>query len=182
MKFLSKIRSQFKQGVRPVNIIRPFVFANLGLFVVVAIIWLYPTIASWNNAREIIARQRQVYAAYREQAGQYQVLQTIYPTHHILQYEEFAAAMAEVQDLARRHGLETTLFTASAPTSHAAGGGGIFVEIRVTMELTGYESKAVEFTYGLHESAAFIRNLHMEIVGDGAVELRIEFSLFGRGE
>jgi len=179
---LSKIRDIFKKDARMVNIIRPFVIANMGLFVIAAVIWLRPTVVSWNSARNIIARQRQVYAAYQAQAGQYPALQAVYPAHAVLQYAYLAAAMAQVQNLVRYYGLETTLFTASEPVSHGVIDGRSFVEIRVTASFTGQEEKMVEFTYGLAETPAYIRKLQIENFGRGSVDLHVEFSLFGRGE
>jgi len=179
---LFKIRALLKKDVRPISIIRLFIIANMGLFAIFAIIWLRPTVASWNNAREIMNRQRQTYAAYLVQAGQYPALYEIQPIHRILPYAYLAAAMDEVQNIARRYGLETNQFRASEPVNFDSGNGERFVEIRVIAYFTGPDNKKAEFTYGLAESAAFIRNLRVDILEYGMVDLRVEFSLFGRGE
>ena len=179
---LSKLRAHSKKEARPANIIRPFILVNIGIFVIAAIIWLYPSVMSWNNARDIISRQRQVYAAYLAQAGQYPGLQAVNPTYRILQYEYLASALADVQSLARHHGLAATHFSTSEPANHGMVDGRSFVEIQAIAEFTGQEHRVVEFTYGLAESTAFIRSLHMENVDGRLVELRVEFSLFGRGE
>jgi len=163
-----------------VNIIRPFILANMGLFVIVAVIWLHPAITSWLSAREIIARQRQIYAAYQAQAHEYHELQTVGP-YQILPYAYLAIVMDQVQSLAGRYGLESTQFASSEPVSYPINGER-FVEIRAIATFTGQEHEATQFTYSLADTAVFIRNLNMEFLDDTVVNLRVEFSLFGRGE
>ena len=176
-----KINAIFKSGMRPVNIIRPFVLANVGLFVIVTVLLLRPAALSWSNARDFIGRQRHVYAAYAAQARDYHALQIAYLTPSVLPYTYLAAALNDVQNLARFYGLETIEFRASEPVGYDAVSGERFVEIRVIASFTGLEYKATQFIYCLAESAAFIRNLRMDILDD-EVNLRIEFSLFGGGE
>ncbi|MCL2378497.1 MAG: hypothetical protein FWC77_05145 [Defluviitaleaceae bacterium] len=173
-KFLNVLRGN------TVNIIRPFILANIGLFVIVSVIWLYPSLSSGLDAREALNRGRQTYAAYRAQVYEYPVLHISYPSHRVLPYEYLATTMYEVQNMARNYGLESTLFTSSEPVGYDAIEGEHFVEIRVIAAFTGPEYGAVIFTNNLADSAVFIRNLQMDFLDDGFATLRVEFSLFGR--
>jgi len=179
-KNTSKIRAS--KDINPATITRTFVLANLGLIAIAAIIWLHPLAASWNNARDVLARQRQTYAAYQLQAGQYPGLHTAQAAHHVMPYAGLAAAMSEVRAQATGLGLETDLFTATEPVASGAGTGEHFVEVRVIASFSGLGAEVDEFVHGLAGGPAFIRNLHMDIIDDTTVSLRVEFSLFGRGE
>jgi len=154
----------------------------MGLFVVIAVLWMHPVVSSWRSARDVIDRQRQLYDAYRAQATQYRDLQITHHHHHILPYEYLAAALDEVQSLARHHGLITTQFTSSEPASHGVAIYENFVEIRAITSFTGPKINAIEFIGYMAEMAVFIHNTRMDILDDGTVTLRAEFSLFGREE
>ena len=158
---------------------KAFILANIGLFVIAAIL-LRPTGASWLRARELARRQRQVYAAYSLQAGEYPFLHLAEPTN-VLPYEYLAASLEDVQNLARHHGLETDAFTASGPVGYDLGGER-FVEIRVQASFFGQYCQVGEFAYSLAGSAASVRSLSMDFLDEGMVNLRVEFSLFGREE
>ena len=170
-----------KKHMRTISVIRLFVLANMGVFAVFTVIWLYPTLSSRNNARDITAQQLHAYAAYQAQAEQYPVAM-VYPAHKILPYAYLAAAMADIGLLARLHEMETRLFSASEPVSHGTVNSRSIVEIRVSASFVGLEENAVLFTYSLAESAANIRSLQMEMLGGGQVYMQVELSLFGRGE
>ena len=161
--------------------IKLFILANIGLLVIAAVFYLYPTGASWLYARGSVTRMERVYAAYSFQAAQYYGLDTLHPVHQILPYAGLTAALDGVQDMAAAYGLTTRQFTAAGPVSYTTLGGS-FVEVRVQALFMGFIDNIEEFTYGLAESAAQVRSLRMNFLGDGAVELHLEFSLFGREE
>ena len=167
---------------QPTNIIRPFILANIGLFVMVSVIWLYPAVSSWFSARGVINREARIYAAYHAQAEEYTGLEVVDANRNILPYAYLAAAMDNLQSMARLHDLETTTFTASQPVSYYAATGERFVEIRAMAVFTGQEKNAEAFIYNLPSSAIFIRNLHIEFFDEEVATLRLEFSLFGREE
>ena len=163
-----------------INIKKAFILGNMGLFVIAALL-LRPTAASWLRARELASHQRHVYAAYSLQAREYPQLLLAEPTN-VLPYEYLAASLEDVQNLARHHGLETAAFTASGPVGYDAVGGERFVEIRVQASFFGQYYQIRDFTYGLAGSAASVRSMGMDFLDDGMVNLRVEFSLFGREE
>jgi len=178
----NRLTALFKRDVRPANIIMPFILANMGLFAMVIILWLYPAATSWLNIRDIVNRQRQVYAVYLAQAGQYSALYTVHTAEHVLPYAYLAITLDEIQSLARYYGLDTSEFRSSEPVVYDAGEIGNFVEIRVIASFIGQYSKIEKFTYGLADSTVFVRNLRMDYLDNGTVDFRVEFSLFGRGE
>jgi len=167
-----------KLNLSPANIIRPFILVNMGLFIIVIIIWLQPAAASWRDARGIINRQQQVYATYQMQLQDYP-MQAAQPAARVLPYEYFAITMAEIQSLARDYSLETTQFISSEPANHDSRS---FIEIRVIATFAGQANKTEYFVSSIANTAAFIRNTRMEFLDDEMVNLRIEFSLFGWGE
>ena len=162
------------------NIKTAFILVNIGLFVVAAL-WLYPTAASWQRARELTRHQRQVYAAYsiQAQAQQYPQLEGIW---EVLPYGALALHLEGVENLARLSGLETRAFTTTGPVGYNCESGERFVEIRVQASFLGMYCQSSDFTYGLAGSAAFLRELSMEFLDAGLVNLWVEFSLFGREE
>ena len=179
MNFIRKICNIFNKDAKPINIIRLFALANVGVFVVATAFWLHPIIASWLNARVQISRQQQVYAAYTAQALQYPTNEISYPTSRILPYAYITTAMNDVLSLAQIYGLDVSQYTATEPIGGGIGNSDLFVEVIVSAIFTGYTYQAEVFTYELANGHAFIRNLHMEFIGNEMVILRIEFSLFG---
>jgi len=179
----SKRPSYFNIGTwRRINLIRPFLLGNLGLFVIVAFIWGYPAFSSWANAREIIRNQEHIHASYTRQVQEFEAnLETLAApsARRILSYDYLTAAMADVQNLAQYYGLMVTRFDAAEPVERYSGiGDDYFVELRITATFVG--ERGSEFIYGLANSVAFIRSLRMDFEVAGETSLRIEFSLFGR--
>ena len=183
-----KFRAFSKSGTggvkRQLNLIRPFLIGNVGLIVLAAIFWLYPVAASWADNRQLISRQRHVYAAYTRQAAQYPgILEAAAASHtgRILYYENLAAAMADIYSLAGYHGLEATQFDSTEWLDYGAGLDiGRFFERQVSAIFTGLPGQMSPFIYGLADSAAFIRNVRIDFLKDGRANLRVEFSLLAR--
>ena len=171
-----------KKGKAPIKILRLFILANVCLLTFVAAFWLHPAATSLLNTTRIINRQQQVYTIYTAQVREYHALQLEILPNRILQYAELTPAMYDVQILAQRHGFEIAQFASTESVSYDAGDGEIFVEIRVRATFVGPYDQITDFTYGLDSGAAFIRNLHIYLPGDGMAGLQVEFSLFGRGE
>ena len=173
-----------RKSKRYVNIIRPFLIGNMGLIVLAVVFWLYPVMANWVNARQIIDHQRQVYAIYRMHAlQQHDDLQLESPPGRILYYQYLAAAMADVYSLARYYGLGVVHFDSAEWVDHDNFlDGSHIVERRVSAVFSGTSHHVAEFVYGLADSAAFIRTMYIEFLGYEMATLRVEFSLFGRGE
>ena len=176
----SGVRALFKPDGKT-NAKNAFILVNLGLFVI-AVLWLHPTVTSWLRARELAQHQRQVYGAYSLQAREYSLSYPPEPVRNVLPYEHLAVALEDVQSLARHYGLDTMTFTAASPVGYDGSGGERFVEMRVQASFFGQYCQAGDFTYSLAGSAAFVRDMRMEFIDDEMVNLRVEFSLFGREE
>ncbi|MCL2405650.1 MAG: hypothetical protein FWC92_08905 [Defluviitaleaceae bacterium] len=180
---LRNLRANVGSGTRS-RLIWLFVLVNIAAIAAIAIIWLQPAITSWSNARDIIARRRLTYATYHAQANQYPTLPQLH-SRNVLPYEYLVATLYEIQSLARYHGLESVLFTSSEPVSYDTGDvgdGGRFVELRAIATFTGQEYSAEIFTSNLSSLPIFVRNMRIDFLGDGNVDLRVEFSLFARAE
>ena len=160
------------------RLLRPFIIANMGLFIITCI-WLYPAIASWLDASGIVNRQRQIYAAYHAQASESIAMQTPNHASRILPYSYLAIVLDDVQNLARLHGLTATQFTSSEPVSYYTGS--YFVEVRAIATFTGHYNYIANFAKILATQAVFVRNARIEFIDCAVAYLRIEFSLFGRG-
>ena len=173
-----------RENKRRVNIIRPFLIGNLGLIVLAGFFWLYPAAASWNSARQITNHQRQIYTIYTMQAQQQEEHSVTEPSSgRILYYGQLAAAMADIYNLALYHGLEAINFDSVEWFDHVDYiYEGRFIERRVSATFFGTTCQAAAFVYGLADSAAFIRTMRMDFLEDEMATLRVEFSLFGRGE
>ena len=153
---------------------------NAGLFLVAAVLWLYPAAGSWVAARRLISQQRRVYFIYAQRLEQADILLVDNQPRPVLAYEQLTAAMADVHNLALWHGLEVLNFDAADQVRHDADiNGRSIVEIRIAAIFTGLSCQGADFVSGLAGSAVFIRNLRMDFVDDGEAVLRIELSLFG---
>ena len=177
---LKKRIAVLPRKLRQMNITRLFVLANLSLFVVVAVFWLYPPGDSWVTTRRFISRQRQVYASYTLQIQGYSGdLEIIQPARRVLPYADLTAAMDEIYALAQYHGLITAQFTAAVPIYDAYFDDGVFVEVMVLAMFTGPPGNAAKFIDRLADGPAFIRAVRMDFANDDAANMRVEFSLFG---
>jgi len=116
------------------------------------------------------------------QVREYPDLQLVPSAHHILSYAYLTATLDEVQSLAWRYGLETAEFRVSEPVGYNGSDEGGFVELIVIAQFNGQSYKISAFTYELANTAVFVRNMRVDMLGDELVNLRVEFSLFGRGE
>jgi len=152
----------------------------LGLFIIVGFIWGYPALSSWVNARELLQNQERVHASYTRHVQEYEANLEILsspPAPRVLPYDDLTAAMADVQNLAQNYGLTVTRFDAAEPVGrYMSIDGDYIVELMVTAVFMG--ERGDEFIYGLADSVAFIRALHMDFEEDAS--LRVELSLFGR--
>jgi len=179
----TKLRDFFSlDNLRRVNIIRPFLLGNLGLFIIVGFIWFNPIFSSWSNAQVIINSQQQLYNSYTQQIMEYEEHRSLLAAHpepRILPYDYLTAAMADVQNLAQNYGLRVTTFDSAEPIERYAGANDdSMVELRLTAAFIGERSG--EFVYGLANSPAFIRLLRIDMPEYGEPNLRVELSFFGR--
>jgi len=172
------VKKLFYDEAGRLNIKRPFLLGNLGLFVIVAVLWISPGVSSWQSAVRLISQQRQIYTAYaiRTQVANdiYEVMPLIYP----LPNAEIIAALADMKDLAYIHGLRTVNFSTVDIHSHGAEGLE-FVDVRGTASFTGHTDNITAFIYEAAVSQVFIRAVHIDFTEDGAALLQLEFSLFG---
>ena len=166
------------------NITRLFLIGNLSLFVIVTVLLLFPVVTSWVNAARLTSHQRRLYEIYSRQTELYpDAMPDEYMSPRILPYAQLAAAKDDVRSLAQHYGLEAVHFNTTESMSHFTQiDGSRLVEMQISASFTGQPAQCVNFAYGLDNSPAFIRNLGMELFGDGMAILRVEFSLFGRDE
>ena len=186
-----------KDSKRELNLLRPFLLGNLGLFALAAVFVLYPAVASRGDARQLAARQQQIYDAYALRIALWQdVCDVCAPGVAVrddgqdlvcimncpladpartLYYEDITAAMEDVYTMAQSHSFHVTRFDA-AQWADMDG----FVERRVSAAFTGPVGRVDGLVYGLSDSAIFVRTLHMEFLEGGEVTVQVEFSLFAR--
>jgi len=168
---------------RQVNKWRLFLVGNMGLFVIVSVIWLWPGITSWRSSMDIVNFQQRIYDNYARQAAQAQEFDFVYDenimfTHHVLPYEYLALAMADVHSLAQKYNMDITYFDASQPVGHDIDiEGARLVELRVSASLAG--KGTTDFLYGLAESPAFVRRVRIDFYEGQPSLLRLEMSFFG---
>jgi len=158
------------------NIKGPFLIGNLGLFVIVAVLWVLPAMSSWQDATRLINQQRQIYAAYTMRTefahDMYEVMLPI----EVLPNDEIIAALADIKNLANIHSLETVNFSTTDRSYHASD----VTDVRGSASFTGHTDSINAFVYEMSETQGFIRTVHIDFTDDGAALLQIEFSLFGR--
>jgi len=159
--------------MKNMDIKRPFVIVNMGLFVLVVIIFIYPAISSWINARRLITQQQQVYAVYAMQTEFFYDNGEIITQGDILAYHDIVAAIADIYSLAHQYELEIINFN----TSNSTDLGGI-AEIRGSAAFVGTRDNIAIFVYKIAETATVIRTINIDFSDDGTAVLRVDFILF----
>jgi len=161
------------------NIIRLFLLGNVSLILLAVVFWLYPMVASWTNARQLLSHQRQIYDVYTRFVVQ-DDFHIASSDSRILSYEYLTSTMDEIYSLAKEYGLQATIFDSALWTDHVAQLGESFIGRNVSAVFIGDLYQATGFINKMADGPAFIRSLHMEFLEDGMTLLRVEFSLFAR--
>jgi len=163
------------------NTKRPFLIANLGLFVIVTILLIYPAASSWRDAVRLTDQQRQIYSIYAMQAefalDDFDVTVSI----KILTYREIAAALDSIYRLVDLHGLKINGFSTADTTSRNMAYGRL-VEVGGLVSLNGSVDGIAAFIYDIAEIASFISTVQMEFDENLGASLQVEFTLIGELE
>jgi len=171
-----------KDALALVSMKRLFLLGNMGLFVIVAIFIMHPAFASWRDSQEQLARQQETRDRLLQEMLWYEgLLEEVMesPFAKVVPYENIAATMDAINNLALGHDMEVTQFIVAEPIILDS----IFeeeylVEIRVAATFVG--TGGYGFIRELNEIPVFARTVRVVFLDEGGSDLVLELSLFGR--
>jgi len=158
-----------------VNVKRPFLIGNLGLFVIVFMLVIMPYLESWRSAARLIAHQQLTYDMHTTDTQFFYDTQADIPIN-ILPYTEIVAALDSIHSLAHTRGLTVISLKLSNPTLRDTSD--MFVDIRGTATIEGPAENFAIFINEISNHTSLVRHLHMAFYENGTSRLVLEFSLF----